>query len=311
MLSIIVPVKNQEKYLRKCMNSIIGQTYSDIEVIVVVDSSTDCSLELCREYEKKDKRVKVIKVEFNDISRTRNVGLENVTGEIIGFVDPDDWIEPDTFAYMVNLKKRTHASIVCCGKQEVIGEEPLIRPNNEVITEFDSKAAIGLLVQENELRSHLWNKIYDRNLFQNIFFEEGRIYEDLMVMHQLFMKANKIVVSNQIFYHYRQHPESALARTNLRKKLDACHAADSRLEVVSTKFPELREILLKQYKYQLLALLSELKKADKEDLKTYWNDIVAERERCRQLVIPMNGWSEKLFEFNLLMYIIFIRIKRG
>lgn len=311
MLSIIVPIKNQEKYLKKCMDSILGQTYKELEVIAVEDSSTDRSPEICQSYARQDRRVKVIHVNCNDISGARNVGVANVSGEIIGFVDPDDWIEPATFRYMIDLKSKTGASIVCCGKQEVYGDEPLLQPTKENVITLSCDEAVCELAGENKIRSHLWNKIYDRELFDGIQFEEGRIYEDLMVMHRLFLKAELIAVSNRIFYHYRQHPLSAVTKTNLKKKLDACYAVNCRIQDLLPIYPQLHAVLMKQYKFQILALMQEMNSSSKQELKIRWQDIQTEHKRCKALKIPMNGMAEKLFGWSPTAYLLFAKLKRS
>lgn len=310
MLSIIVPIKNQEKYLEKCLDSILGQTYTDIEVVAVEDSSTDSSLTICNMYAARDERVKVIHVEHNDISTTRNTGVENATGDLIGFVDPDDWIEPGTFTYMVKLKQKTGANIVCCGKQEVYGDEPLAEPEQEQVDVLTRDEAIEILAGEGRIRSHLWNKIYDAGLFDGIRFEEGRIYEDLMVMHRIFQKTEKIALSNRVFYHYRQHPASALAKTNLRKKLDACFAVNQRMNDLTSEYPQLKPVLLKQYKYQIQALLHEMELAKDCEIDTWKTKILEEQRRCKQLGISLNSVSERLFGLNFGLYRLFLKIKR-
>lgn len=310
MLSIIVPIKNQERYLEKCLDSILGQIYTDIEVVAVEDSSTDSSLTICNAYASRDARVKVIHVAHNDISTTRNTGVENASGDMIGFVDPDDWIEADTFAYMVRIKEETGANIVCCGKQEVYGDEPLIEPDQIQVNVLAKDEAIEILAGEGRIRSHLWNKIYDAELFDGIRFEKGHIYEDLMVMHRLFKKAKLIAVSNRVFYHYRQHPTSALAKTNLRKKLDACFAVNQRMMDLVGEYPQLKPVLIRQYKYQIQALLHEMELAEDSEIDTWKTKILEEQHRCKQLGIPLNGLSERLFGLNFGLYRLFLKIKR-
>ena len=108
MISVIVPVYNVEPYLRKCLDSIIGQTYKDLEIIIIDDGSTDCSGKICDEYEERDGRLKVFHTENKGLSAARNLGLDNATGDWIGFVDSDDWIEPDM--YEVLLKRAGETS---------------------------------------------------------------------------------------------------------------------------------------------------------------------------------------------------------
>jgi len=311
MISIIVPIHNQEKYLKKCLDSIISQTYKNLEIILVIDNSNDDSLSICNEYAQIDNRICIIKVEYNDISSTRNAGVLNATGDIIGFVDPDDWIEEDMFEYLLKIKNYYDADIACCGKQEVLKEEDILKqPNKIEVEEMNGYHATEVLISENKIRSHLWNKIYDRKLFQGISFEEGRVYEDFLVMHKLFLKSKKVVFSNYIMYHYRQHPSSTLAKTNIKKKLDGCHAAKVRYTDLIELYPECRNLMIQRFQFNVLALLEEIKKTDFSENKKYIIEFNKIQQQYKKFNIHSSTLSEKIFISSPYVFIYLFTLKR-
>lgn len=221
LISVIIPVYNTEKYLEKCLISVQRQTYDNLEVILIDDGSTDRSAAICDIFAENDKRFKVIHQENAGQAGARNVGLKKAAGKYIGFVDSDDYIEPEMFEEMYRETQNSGAYIVMCrfkrfGKIDG-GFIPLME-------EADREKAVKLLVEDKIICSHLWDKLFLRVLFDGIEFPEGKAYEDIAVMHLLFLKTNKIKIINKIFYHYQIRENSTVttvSEKNIRERNEA------------------------------------------------------------------------------------------
>lgn len=243
-ITIIVPVYNVEKYIKKCIQSIINQTYPNIEVILVNDGSTDNSGKICEEFAKQDKRIIVINKQNGGLSDARNKGIEIATGKYIGFVDSDDCIKENMFEILYNNLKQTNADISVCSFVKVNEQGELIDKKSQIdkkeILEYNKQQAMGQLVSE-KIGSYAWNKLYKKEIFNNIIFPLGRKMEDLAIMYLLFEKANKIVVTNETGYYYLQRKNSILGNVNLKLITDLQYFVNQRYHYILTNYPELKD----------------------------------------------------------------------
>ena len=203
MISVIVPVYNVEPYLRKCLDSVINQTYKDMEILIVDDGSTDGSGDICDEY-KTDKRVRVFHTENRGLSCARNVGLDNAKGDWIGFVDSDDWIEPEMYELLIKGAEETGADIVECGIFTEYKTRTIQYP--AIQTTVCETEAIEALIR-HKIRNQVWNKIWKVECFADIRFPEGRNYEDISTVYKIVQKA-KVTGINGEYYHWRQRASS-------------------------------------------------------------------------------------------------------
>ncbi|MBP1613151.1 MAG: putative glycosyltransferase [Bacteroidetes bacterium] len=204
LISIIIPVYNIEDYLRKCLISIIEQTYRNLEIIIINDGSTDNTPIICDEFATHDNRIKVIHQKNNGLSYSRNVGLDNAHGVYIGFVDGDDWIEKDMYETLYNLIIQYKADISICTHFSEFSDTTEIDSNNDgIIQELNRDEAIICLLQDTKIRNYLWEKLSKRELFNDIRFPTGKIFEDMAVQHKVFHNAQKVVLSSIPKYHYR------------------------------------------------------------------------------------------------------------
>ena len=215
MISVIVPVYNVEPYLRKCLDSIIGQTSKDLEIIIIDDGSTDCSGKICDEYEERDGRIKVFHTENKGLSAARNLGLDNATGDWIGFVDSDDWIEPDMYEVLLKRAGETVADIVECGL--FIENNARIEENKRANQVMSGKEAVSMLLND-ELYNAVWNKLWRQRCFENIRFPVNRIYEDIATTYRLFTTDIVVCTIEASKYHYR-YRETSLTKTRDMKNL--------------------------------------------------------------------------------------------
>ena len=223
LLSIIIPVYNVEKYLEKCIDSIINQTYTNLEIILVDDGSTDNCGNICDEYAKKDNRIKLIHKENGGTSDARNEGLKISTGEYIGFVDSDDYIEPNMYEEMINNIKKNNADIVICSynntnnkkRQRKVNKKRYSYINNDEIEIINKEEAVSKLFFDDSCRGFLWNKLYKRDMLYNdkklILFDDNiKILEDLLYNYIVFQNADRVVFNHNRFYNYVQREDSAL-----------------------------------------------------------------------------------------------------
>ena len=241
-ISVIVPVYKVEPYLRKCLDSIAGQTYQNLEIILVDDGSPDRCGQICDEYAAQDKRVQVIHKKNGGVSSARNGGLAAATGEWIGWVDSDDWIEPDMYSYMLEKVREYGADIAVCSRSECCRDQNVARGwEREQL--LDTEAALELLLKNDVMQSFLWDKLWRRELFDRQLFPEGRTFEDIAIMHRLFMRARRVICLPEVKYHYLQHQGSIVDNKSLENLINHFRAAKLRLDEMSGQWPQFQQLL--------------------------------------------------------------------
>lgn len=194
-VSIILPIYNVDKYLSKCLDSILAQTYRDLEIILIDDGSTDDSAKICDEYAKHDKRIVVKHQKNGGVSAARNAGLELATSEFITFIDPDDYVDENHIETLVEVQKRDNSDVVICAYND-------IRLQNDLV--FGTEALRRLLVLQRDLDILIWNKLYRASLFKNnkIIYPVGRIHEDNLTTYKVLYFADKVTYIDANSYHY-------------------------------------------------------------------------------------------------------------
>lgn len=210
LISIIVPVYNVEAYLKRCLDSIVKQTYENIEVIIVDDGSTDLSGQICDSYSLADSRFKVIHKANGGVASARNAGLDASRGDYIGFVDPDDWIKSDMFEKMYQDITENETDIVTCGYYEVCGIDIAVKRfgENGVVS---SDIALRDILQN--FNAYLWCRLYRRHIFDNTRFIEGRNFEDVEIMPRLIMNGQNVFFDKRPMYYYCLKREGSIVAT--------------------------------------------------------------------------------------------------
>lgn len=210
LVSIVVPVYKVENYLDKCVNSIVTQSYKNLEIILVDDGSPDKSSLMCDKWAKKDSRIKVIHKENGGLSDARNCGIRKAKGEYLFFVDSDDWIAPDIIKKMVFYMHKFHADMVVCQFVYAFSNGKIKRNYNsrKRVKCLSKKQAFDLLAKDYEITNHVWRKLYKRTLVPEEIFPKGKNFEDSFAMPTLFSKCEVIVSINDIGYYYRQNENS-------------------------------------------------------------------------------------------------------
>ena len=202
-LSIIVPVYNVEDYLPKCIESLINQTYTNIEIILINDGSTDGSGLICEAYSKDNNKVRVVHKANGGLSSARNAGLDVASGEYIAFVDSDDWLDIDMYKTLIELLESNDADIAACGFKEVFSDKTIFHSDSGLITSFNKEEAINSLVSDkNSVRFEVWNKVFKKELIDNLRFKDRQIFEDVYFDRNIFLKLSKLVYIDKPFYNY-------------------------------------------------------------------------------------------------------------
>lgn len=231
-ISVIVPVYNVEYYLERCINSIINQTYSNIEIILVNDGSTDDSLIICRAYESMYKNICVVDKENGGLSSARNAGLEIANGDFITFIDSDDWIALDTYQYCLNLMDEYNADLIEFNYIMVKdGSRILNRPEENRI--YDGMDILQYYMESTTKTGSysVCRCLFPRHAVENIRFRDGKINEDIDFKYQAFSNCTRLVTSNQYKYYYYQSGNSLSTGGLKRRDFDLYEAADSLYEL--------------------------------------------------------------------------------
>ena len=243
MVSIIVPVYKVEKYLDRCVKSIVTQTYQNLEIILVDDGSPDRCPQMCDRWACLDERIQVIHQRNKGVSEARNIALDTCTGEYILFVDGDDWIAPELCEKVVEKMERTKADVVVfryyrclTGVDKIISERSWFG-RSRLVT---GKEAFAMLIN-GQLNYEMWTRMYRRYLFENVRFPVGRYYEDVSATNEIMQEINRIYLWDKVFYYYEKRRESTVgAGTQMTFKDLLENEIESRGFILQ-KYPELEE----------------------------------------------------------------------
>lgn len=220
IISIVVPVYNVEKYLDRCIESILAQSFKDFELILVNDGSSDSSAFICDKYKGMDKRVKVIHKENGGLSDARNKGIEIATGKYIGFVDSDDYIDKDMYLQLYELIEMHSADIAICDAVLVSDFEQPKFKNARNVRVLTKEQALKDMICTKTISVNAWNKLYKINLFDTIKYPKGMLYEDLDTTYKLIDLSNTIVISDAQKYAYVQRIGSIMNSTGYFMRVD-------------------------------------------------------------------------------------------
>ena len=240
LISIIVPVYKAEKYLKRCVDSLRNQTYTNLEIILVDDGSPDNSGKMCDTFAQEDSRIKVIHKENGGQSDARNVGIKNATGKYIGFIDSDDYIEKDMYEVLYNeiIQKDADISVV---------SNAMVRENGERINGSDSGCKyvyegdeiIKQLLLHVTVKNYAWDKLYKKELLDNTSFIIGICYEDVPFMYEVMSKAKKVTYYDSVKYYYVKHRESVSATCSEKNVKDYLNAIINRFNKIKIDYPQL------------------------------------------------------------------------
>lgn len=236
-ISVIVPVFQVEAYLARCVESILNQSYQNLEIILVDDGSKDGSGKICDEFQTRDARVRVIHKENGGLSSARNAGLDAARGEYLAFVDSDDWIEPDCYETMLNQMKHWGAMLACAGRYDVDGatgeKTPGLCPEQEGC--IPAEEMVGKIFLWDGCDSSACDKLYHHSLFQHFRYPEGMVCEDVPVTYRIVLQAGQVALCNRRVYNYYHRPDSITTGKTITEK--TFHFSNHTAEI----YPYIRE----------------------------------------------------------------------
>ena len=265
LISVIIPVYNVASYLSMCIESVLSQRYSNLEIILIDDGSNDGSERICDEYAKKDYRIIVIHKINEGAAAAKNVGLKMATGKYLSFVDSDDYLEPNAYEHMTRILQESNADIVQCSYRDVYRDKTV-----EHLLDNISMNQIDFLTQftKDWTCALLWDKLYKRTLFDGIYFETGHKIDDEYFTYLGVMNANKIVRNSKVVYNYRKRASSIMYSSASIQQIitDRIDYLSKRRKDVIKRFPQLRIIFDTHY-LNMMVLLSQSKNIKKEHIK--------------------------------------------
>ena len=324
LLSVIIPAYNVEKFLIKCVESVVNQTYKNIEIIIVDDGSSDSTPQICDELANKYNNIKIIHQENKGLAQTRGVGFNASRGEYIAFIDSDDYIDLNAYETAIKVLEDNDADMVMFGCY-------VIEPNGNILQEWQWEDLIfentrDIFKNFASTQTPNWGmpyKVYKREIFANIEWPKINMAEDYFISAQLFAKAQKFAVMNDIFYYYVQQPDSLCHQPYINpvKRSDTIQANNFVIKLTANKFPEfLPEILWRRVENiynilliyisqsysgwrevtkQLLPILKQDYKSMKQELKAQGRELYIDNStftRKQQIIIWLLAHCPNLYK---------------
>lgn len=251
MISVIVPVYNVEKYIDKCIESILCQTWKDFELILVNDGSTDASGEICSQFAKKDRRIRVFEQQNKGLSGARNTGTKQAKGEYLTYIDSDDFIHPEYLEVLYKTAVDNQTEVAACAYQNCLEGEGFgwKKEKVEQPTICTGREAVFRIVRDNSRQMIVaWGKIYHADLKEMLIYPEGKVHEDEFVTYKVLYAAEKVSIVDRPLYAYVQRKESIINTSYSKKRLHKLYALNEAIKFFEAQRDvELRDIALKRY----------------------------------------------------------------
>lgn len=312
LISVIVPIYNVGKYLNECISSIVMQTYKNIEILLIDDGSTDECPNICDNWKRKDLRIKVVHKKNGGLSDARNCGLDSAKGKYVCFIDSDDYVEK---IYIENLYKAlisNDVKISQCGIKYIndnykilkkVGyKEDCVLSGKEMI-----KGSCNEHFIENEV---VWNRLYDKNLFETLKFPKGKIHEDEFITYKLLYNEKKVAIISDYLYNYRQSDNSIMrSKYSLKRFQDFSEAYKEKIQYFKVNEDlELHDMVIRSYLSNLSNIFIKVKRYI-PDSKEHLKNIKNEYKKCFKYLIHSKNINTKnkikisIFYFSPLLYI--------
>ena len=240
LISVIVPIYNVEKYLARCVDSIVNQTYKNLEIILVDDGSPDLCPQMCDDYAEKESRIKVVHKKNGGLSDARNAGIAVATGEYISFIDSDDYVSDDFFECLLDVMNKENSDIAECSVVKFYEVNRFDEFSDDLsVKTYDTQDAMSALIAENPFHQHVWNKLYKTELVKDIPYAVDKLNEDEFWTYQVFGRANKVSKLNKTMYYYFQRNSSIMGVGYNIRRLDALEGKANRQKYIENNFPDL------------------------------------------------------------------------
>ena len=306
-ISIVVPIYNVEKQVKRAIDSIINQSFTDLEIILVNDGSTDNSGQICDDYKRMDGRIKVIHKKNGGLSSARNAGIEESTSPFIGFIDGDDFINESMYEILHNAIINENSDITSCNYVVVLEKETNHINNrtakNPALKSFNNKQALEVMLKDDEIHRSACNKLYKKSLFEGIRFPEGILYEDTFTIFEIYAKSNKATHVEFDGYYYLLNHQSITRQSFNPKHFDAVYEIKKVVSALENLHPDLAYLekarLGRQYviiAYKILASYDREDKKSNENL----NRLLTDFENDYEMFTNNNAIGKK-FKFAIIL----------
>ena len=284
LISVIIPVYKVEKYLDRCIDSVLHQTYKNLEIILVDDGSPDNCGKMCDEYAKYDKRIKVIHKKNGGLSDARNVGIDKAKGKYITFIDSDDWIPLNSIELLYKGISVNNDDISSGNLKEVFKyvneDENYSEKNFEV---YNAEGALKELMYLHGFSNSASGKLYKTKLFDNIRYPIGKYYEDLATTYKIFANSSKIVAIDAVVYYYFQNNNSIMHKKYTSKRLEGIEFAKEELKFIKENFSNITNAAIYRLCYECMSVLNDMPNNSKDKkeiiiiLKKYRKNIIDDK----------------------------------
>lgn len=280
LISVIVPAYNVEKFIGKCIDSILRQSFKDFEVLLIDDGAKDSTPEICDACAKKDSRIRVYHKENGGLSDARNYGIDRMQGKYVTFIDSDDYVDSGYFEYLYGLiTQEEDIQIAICGKKSVREDEnasPDPETFHEIIT---GERAVQKMLCGHGSGHSAWGKLYSADLWKTVRYPKGKIYEDYATTYRVMALVDKAAWGNAAMYFYVQHIESIMHQKCSRRSLSLVDIADEETEFIVKKWPALKQEALARKVTSELKCLQNILNAKNEEFDDYKQKIVEDVRR--------------------------------
>ncbi len=265
LISVILPIYNVAAYLERCVESILSQTYGNLEIILVDDGSTDDCGKICDSYAKKDSRIVVIHKKNGGLSDARNAGIEIAKGEYITFVDSDDYVDTDYVEYLYKLVCRYQTKMSICSHTVVYENGTILQKQTGEISCLNSEEVLERILYDEDIDLSAWAKLYHKSLFEDIQFPVGRLFEDAATTYRFVHKSQKIAIGLESKLYYMIRNNSISNCSFSRKKLDLITGTKEMAEFCETHYPHLKKAGERRLIYAYMSTLSQLANSNTKD----------------------------------------------
>lgn len=306
LISVIIPIYKVEALLERCVDSVLAQTYRNLEVILVDDGSPDRCGEICDAYVQKDPRISVIHKENGGLSSARNAGLDIAEGEYIAFLDSDDWLEPETYETMLALAEKNGVKLVCAGRYDVYGEEKILGLCPEREETVSGETFAGMIFRWDHCDSAAWDKLYHRSLWESARYPLGKINEDVPVTYRLALAAGEVTLCPKPFVNYYHRPGSITTASVSDKSFHFAEHTEAIYSYILENYPAIadhaRYLRVKALSHMLL-LLDTSEAGTREKYKSRYTALRSQLTEHTGFVCrcPWFGKKEKITDLLLIL----------
>lgn len=264
LITIIIPVYNVEKYIHKCIDSVINQTYKNLEIILVDDGSPDNCGEICDEYAKEDKRIKVIHKENGGLSDARNTGIDIAKGKYICFIDSDDYVEKEYIEILHTAIKKDRTDMAVSSHKVIYKNGTILEKATGEESILEPKEVLKRILYDDGIDLSAWAKLYKIELFTGVRYPKGQLFEDAATTYKLIDKCEKISIVSKPTYNYIIRSNSITNINFSEKKMDLIKSTEEMCNYIKDKYPYLKKACDRRAMYAYLSTLSQLAMSKKK-----------------------------------------------